>query len=455
VEEIERPEGQRTAPREDSGTGQQSVGGGEGPSAKEATDLAAVVSGFAGALTAAAALVVVPGGAALLARLGHADLPTDVGVVVSLPPEFLLATGLTYLLFPLIAVVGLTLAVVLIPGRGGMANPALLPRPAPSETPSGSPDNEAGGDRGPVFVQALRWRFSHGGWLIVLFVALTVPALMLAEDLSPHPLLALAALVIVGGLLFTLSRVLVGRRVDNLASIALTAVVAAAFFLPGAMLFAASRDFPAGSVCVGAAHRVDGVLIGEADGRVYVGEAEIWVALFIAGRSRPRDARTTLREADWDVRRPESPRVVGLERLDLVVADITAVETEPASEGDESSVVASQAAERESRALDEKELERVLDEQVPIYAMTNNDRVAKAATARGVDRVVGESAATHDDLALFAREVLDAEAEEQAELEQHERRAQPERRILSIPSTKVDRIMIGGEGSCPGEAGSS
>ena len=452
MEKLEPPEGHEAAPKHDHGTDQPPRAGGDAPSATERTDLAAVISGFAGALTAAAALVVVPGSAALLARLDHADLPTDVGVVVSLPPEFLLATGLTYLLFPLIAAVGLTLVVVLIPGRGGMANPALLPRPAPTETPSGSSD-AAGSERRQGLGPALWWRFLNGGWLIVLFVAFTVPALMLAEDLSPHPVLALAALVTVGGLLFTLSKVLVGRRVDNLASIALTAVVAAAFFLPGAVLFAASRAFPTGTVCVGVGQRVDGVLIGEADSRVYVGEADIRVAVFIAGGTRSNDARTTLRNADWDVRRPPSPQAVGLERLDLVVADITSVEPQPAGETDESSVPPSPAAEEdESRALDDEELARVLEERVPIFAMTNDTELGNAAEAAGVDRVAPESAATHDDLALFGREVLDAEVEEQAGLDEDERRAQPERRILSIPSSKVDRILIGGEGSCPGES---
>jgi hypothetical protein len=276
---------------------------------------------------------------------------------------------------------------------------------------------------------------------------------MLAEDLSPHPALALAALVTIGGLLFTLSKVLVGRRVDNLAAIALTAVVAAAFFLPGAVLFAASRDFPAGTVCVGVGQRIDGVLIGEADSRVYVGEADIRVAVFIAGATRSNDARTTLRNADWDVRRPPSPQAVGLERLDLVVADITSVEAQPAGETDESSVPPSPAAEEdESRALDGEELARVLEERVPILAMTNDTELGNAAEAAGVDRVAPESAATHDDLGLFGREVLDAETAQQAELDEDERRAQPERRILSIPSSKVDRILIGGEGSCPGES---
>jgi hypothetical protein len=88
-------------------------------------DLPARVTAIAGALTAVGALIVVPGAAAMAIRLNRVELPADLGVVVSLPGEFLLAFGLGYVVGPLLLVVALALAVTWVPGPRNCMTPAL------------------------------------------------------------------------------------------------------------------------------------------------------------------------------------------------------------------------------------------------------------------------------------------------------------------------------------------
>ena len=85
------------------------------------------VSAVAGALTAVAAFVVIPGSIAMLFRLKQAQLPDDLGVVISLPPRFLIGLGLGYVVGPLLVPVGFALAVTWLPGTTGKVTTALAP----------------------------------------------------------------------------------------------------------------------------------------------------------------------------------------------------------------------------------------------------------------------------------------------------------------------------------------
>lgn len=108
--------------------------GAEGEAAG-AKALAESVTAVFGAIAAAATLIVIPGGLAMLLRLEVADLPANLGIVASLPERFLLAIGLAYVLSPLLVVVALTLFVVLVPGAPGKPNPGLESCPQTGEPP--------------------------------------------------------------------------------------------------------------------------------------------------------------------------------------------------------------------------------------------------------------------------------------------------------------------------------
>jgi hypothetical protein len=57
--------------------------------------------------------------------LHNAGLPADLGVVVSLPSQFLLAIGLTYVFFPLLLVALVGVLALLVPGQDDHPHPAL------------------------------------------------------------------------------------------------------------------------------------------------------------------------------------------------------------------------------------------------------------------------------------------------------------------------------------------
>ena len=84
---------------------------------KGAKALAEAVTAILAALTAAAALIVIPGSLAILLRLEDAGLPADLGVVVSLPSELLFAVGFGYVLVPLLVVLGLAIPLTLFSSR--------------------------------------------------------------------------------------------------------------------------------------------------------------------------------------------------------------------------------------------------------------------------------------------------------------------------------------------------
>lgn len=374
----------------------------DGEETKPGRDPIEVLTGIAGALTAAAALVVVPGSIVLLMRLRDADLPVDLGVVISLPHQFLIAVGLTYVLFPLILLVALAVLVVLAPGAGE-PNPALL-------------RSEIGG------APAL--------WLGVSALILIV-GLPLAVDFAP-PWWAFGLSVLTALALLAAARTLVrkfARSPGSTGAVALTASVAALFFLPWVMAFAASRGaLQPTTVCTADGERFDGVMIGEAGDRIYMGESTTRITVVIEDRSREKDVETALRARNYDVRLADSVSAIGLKRIDLVVADQT--------------------------ALDEFELARLESEGLPLLLFALDPAATVGESSSALVRIEPLETASSARLPAIADELLVSAATESGvaddagALTGAGERIQPPRRILAIPSSAVTRIAIGGTGFC-------
>lgn len=365
-----------------------------------AKTFAETASAILGALTAAAALVVVPGAVAMYLRLDRADLPADLGVVVSLPSQFLFAIGLAYVLFPLLILIGMTMGAVLGPGPPDKPNPALF---------EGEPEEDRS-----------RW----GALLFGALLLLAAGGLPWAVDSSP-PWWSFLFSLATAAALWGLSRAVAGRYRDGRAlgvgGLGLTALVAATVFLPWAVAFAVFRgELPPATVCRPDGDRLDGFLVGEAENRVYIGEIPNRVVLFLNQRGTTtlrNDVRAALRSSSYDVRLAPSPNAVTFGRVGLVVVDVAEL-TGPG------------------------EAERLFDNEL-------TEHVAFLAVSSDGSRPFG----VPDDLPLFETATLRDRAQlldrAEAALKRSANRERPRLRITSVPSGQVSRLLIGSLGPCP------
>jgi hypothetical protein len=219
--------------------------------AEENKGLLTTLTAAFGLLAGLATIVTIAGTIAFVLRLHQAGLPADLGVVVSLPREFLIAVGVVYVAFPLLAVGVISVLALLVPGPENEPNPALMtPRKASNEQ-----------------------RASLGFYAIAGAVGL--PFLV---DSSPPARSFAVSTVTAAAFLYVAYRILdkYGKRPRSLVVSALLALAVAAFFGPWAVALAVNRaEFPPAAVCTTDGTLFNGVLIGETSDRVYLGEPKV------------------------------------------------------------------------------------------------------------------------------------------------------------------------------------
>jgi hypothetical protein len=370
------------------------------------------VTAIAGAITAVAGFVVIPGSIAMLVRLERANLPADLGVVVSLPSQFLLAVGLGWVIGPLLLMVGLALAVTWLPGSRGSLTPALIPPPAADP---GSPDRRTD----------VKWW--HYALLIVFLVAMGVSLPFVVYGGSP-PVAAFAlsfgAAIVFLGAAWVIGRLEIGRGV----AFGLASLVAALSFVGWAIAFAGVRaDFPATTLCFKTGGSLDGVLVGRTSDHFYVGEPENEAALLGVEDPLTRaNIMGGLQSANIGAKLIDEPEARTFQRANVVIADVTAdvAQADVAllatpsdagvpilgyySEGDDVGVI--------QRQLDDADLDVILvrEEKVRQPPLLR-ELVDKALASTPPDR----------------------------------QRVQPARRIASVPNSEVSGYRLGAAGPCP------
>jgi hypothetical protein len=366
------------------------------------TDLAAAIRDVVGALTALVTLIIVPGSIALWFRLQRAQLPADLGVVSSLPTQFLVAIGLTYVAAPLLVAVGLAVAALVLPGHADKPNPVLLCRWS------------------ELWKELWRW----SGVAVVLFAAAALSGIPFAVFGGSPPwwsfFLSTASVL----LWFGLSRLIARKYQDNItgrAPVALLALIATAVFVTSAVAFAVYRaDFPRATVCTADGQHFDGVLIGETGNRVYVGEPQTRVSLFAPHSPDASKITDGLRAFGYEVDSVEPVDNVS-QSADLLIADITSGITG---------------------------LAKVDKLGVPVLGFVPRDQLAAKqdeATQPGVDKLaVLLRVETPSKLQPLVQHVITASPSASAG-----EGTQLERRIASISTSQVTRIIIGASGVCP------
>lgn len=365
-----------------------------------ASHLADRVTAIVGAITAAAALVVIPGGVAMWGRLQYAELPADLGVVASLPKQFLVAVGGAYILFPLLVVSGLAILVIVVAGERRRPNKVLFAETASEEK------------------TALE-HLSVWGFLGAALVAMVVAV----DPQTKLSTLVAAVLAVATALGWYFGARAISKRhsadMTSAAAVALVATLTTAVFLPWAVAFSVFRgELPPTTVCRSDGNQLDGRLIGQTSDRVYVGESPEQVVLFLNKQreSMQNDAYGALRNADYDTRQAESADSISFGRVQLVVADLAEFQHEHESD----------------RLFDHP-----ASEHLKVLGFGEPPEVASEAESfEPVERQL----VVHTDL-LVARVDDEFESIDDAD--------RPELRITSVPSDQISRLQIGTLGSCP------
>ncbi|MGH8956855.1 MAG: hypothetical protein ACRDVF_17775 [Microbacterium sp.] len=450
-------------------------GGREGSPTRE---LASTVSAVAGAVAAAATLVIVPGGLALYLRLRAQDLPDDPGTVVSLPSQFLIGIGVGYLLIPLLIVGGLAVIVLLVPGGSDEPNPKL-PAPRPlwggdvwgrvvgwvatalilgaigiaGKVPSLFFDSwppwwvigaaillavvvwillsvlVAEQRRAPVkglaesvpgIDLARHWREWNGFLLLAFVTALTVGLPFAIDSSPPWWSFVLSATTVTVWL--AVSQPITRKyetRVFSLIGVAMTTLITILVFLPWGVAFAALRgEFPNATVCTSDGGRFDGVLIGETSDRVYVGEPNVEVVAFVPNELSESIDR--LRNAGTAVTLEDDLEGVSFGRTDAVVVNL------------------------ENRPFDLEDLVKAANAPELGFARSDKLRLEEPrAQAAGIDVTKSRNRVVTD-LPALVDLLLRRDQGRRAQVT-----PKPGRRIASIPSNRVTQIFIGGSGNCP------
>ncbi len=359
------------------------------------------VSAVAGALTAVAAFVVIPGTIAMLFRLKQAQLPDDLGVVISLPPSFLIGLGLGYVVGPLLLPVGFALAVTWLPGTTGKVTTALAP----------------GEKAEPADI----------GWLALFVVVTTIGVPLAVFPLWP-PLFAFG-LSLLTALLFVGVAYLIARPAPSRSvAFGLLVTAAALLFVPWAIAFAVIRsEFQPTTVCLPNGEELNGVLIGRTSDEIFVGEPEDRASI-IKGETAFVTEKIIqgLKAANVGVNTVENPRKLSLLRTSLIIADV--------GRGSKPGVV-----DYPKRA------------NIPVLGYYTGDPMddrppykKTAPIKRDGGLVVPDTTVTDPTkLKNEVTRVLDASREKFPD------RVRPPRRIVAAPVAKVDGYRLGAAGACP------
>jgi hypothetical protein len=257
------------------------------------------VSAIAGAVTAVAAFVVIPGSIAMLFRLKEAHLPDDLGVVVSLPHSFLIALGLGYVVGPLLIPVAFALAVTWLPGEIGRITPALEPGERAGHTQLG---------------------------LLALFVVVTTIGIPFAVYPIWPPLFAFG-LSFVSALAFVGVAHLIARAAPRRGvAFGLLATAAALIFVTWAIAFAVIRNhFQPTTVCLSNGNELNGVFIGRTSDEIFVGEPEVRATLVVGPTPFTKEKIIQgLKAANVGVHLIGNARALTFERTSLIIADVGA-----------------------------------------------------------------------------------------------------------------------------------
>lgn len=367
------------------------------PDEPRGTPWAERVTAVAGAITAVAGFVVIPGSIAMLVRLERSNLPADLGVVVSLPSQFLLAVGFGYVIGPLLIMIGLALAVTWLPGSRGTLTPALTSR------------NDA-----------KWWHFA----LLVVFVVLMGISLPFVVYGGSPPLLAFvlsfAAAIVSIGAAWVIGRLEIGRGM----AFGLVSLLAALVFVGWAVAFAGVRaEFPATTLCLKEKEELNGVLIGRTSDDFYVGELENnAILLGIEDPLIQANIRGGLQGANVGSKLIVDPEKVTFQRANVVIADL--------NDGPDSLTKPSEAG-------------------VPIlgYYPEGSD-VAEIQTQfeeSDVDVAVDASEADVRRPTVLRNLVNKALASTPS----RRQGVQPPRRIASVPESEVTGYRLGAAGPCP------
>jgi hypothetical protein len=368
-----------------------------------------------GALTALGGLIVIPGSIAMLVRLDRAQLPADLGVVVSLPDQFLIALGLGYVVVPLLIVVAVSLAVTWLPGDEE-PNPALAGWGARARWAWRRLTGQTGGRRParPGAVQSLL-PVAFG---LIAFLGLPVAVFgFWPPDWVWWFLASLATAVV-----FLVASVIVAhvcrvRRAGRGVTFGLLVLVAALVFVGWTIAFAGVRaEFPQTTVCLKEVGRLDGVLIGRTDENYYVGEPEVRAALVaIEDDQVDSNISTGLRSAGYGVNSVGEEGDITFFRTALVVAELSDV--------------------------NDGQLQRPLELGLPVLAFYREGESSERRDERVA--VISEDdarrpSALADEVARLlaaAPDVLDED--------------RPQRRIASVPTGEVTGYRLGAIGPCP------
>ena len=369
------------------------------PSTDNGRSFAETLTAILGALTAIVALVVVPGAYAMRERLEAQNLPADLGVVASLPREFLLAIGLTSVFLPLVVMVGAAVVIALAPGEKRKPNPALL--------------LDFKDRRSPLSAA-----------LLVGISAVFIVGLPLFVDPSPGVVtFALAALTV---LVWLVSAHLVLKRYRGrdvpLSGIALATLLATVVFLAWPLQFASDRaELSPATVCFSDGGRLDGYLVGQTESRIYIGETPVRIVVLMGDEVLSGTIQGTLRTSRvYDIRvysRWRKEIDTGLDRVDLMIVSLDLVKSLASAP------------------------------HVPSLGdLADEARIVGYGHTKGlpasVDDVPREELADENDLVDHVERNLPADSEED-----------PALRITSVPTSEVSRLLIGGLGACAQGAG--
>lgn len=343
----------------------------------------------AGAVTALAAFVIVPGSIAMLVRLERADLPSDLGVVTSLPQQFLIALGLGFVVAPLLIPVTLGLAVVWLPG-------------------------DAGGLRRPV--DALQ-----GALLLVFLIACAaIPfAVWSSPSFWTFPLAVATGLAFLG-----IAAVVGSRPPSRQVAFGLLLTAAALLFVPWAVLFAGFRnEFQPATACLKNKGEVSGVFIGRTSEELFIGEPEHRATL-VAIPDRVTQSKIVggLKAAGIGAHPISDASLVTFQRTSIVIADV-------------------------SGGIDH--IRDAIEARVPVLGYYSD---SPPPDESGVERELEEAGGRvvrqqvlvrPDDL----REVIESVLTESRGA--FPRRLRPPRRIAAIAASELDGYRLGAAGPCP------
>jgi hypothetical protein len=218
----------------------------------------------------------------------------------------------------------------------------------------------------------------------------------------------------------------------NRRSVSLTALAAIAFFLPWTVAFAALRgEFPQATVCLTDGDRFDGVLIGETGTKVYMGDPDIQIVAFVPVEMYEPVA-SVLHNLGYEVvfesfyEAVDEPGSEAFIRADAILINLAKKKTSELKE-------VYRKANAPALGFDE--------------AKNGLAKSEKRANEARIDRVLPRSR-VESNSALVEKVLPNADDEQRAS--KRFEALKTDRRITSIPQSRVTQIYVGGSaGICP------